>query len=225
VRIAAGTLTIAPGDWEATGVVRWHREDVSSFLIDAHEVTEARWARCVADGACPPRPRRGEPALPMTGVDVHDAAGLCAHEGGRLPTEAALAFAAAGPGGRRYPWGPTGFVCRRAAWGLARGPCAEGAVGPEIVGAHPAGATADGVHDLAGNVAEWTSPPAARASLDRARRPGDAGGPIGADGRVAVLGGAWDDVEAAALRTWARRHVPAGERSSRIGFRCAYDTP
>lgn len=213
VDVAGGTLTVAPGDWEASGVVRWHREEIAPFRIDVHEVTEARWSRCVAAGACPALPLRGEPGLPVTGVDVTEAAALCAFEGGRLPTESELAFAAAGPGGRRYPWGRTGFVCRRAAWGLVEGPCAEGASGPEIVGAHPAGATPEGVHDLAGNVAEWAL-----------AAPGD-----GAVAHV-VLGGAYDDVEAAALRTWSRRVAPgapgAGEvqgaqRRPTIGFRCA----
>lgn len=232
VRVTAGTLTVAPGDWEASGVVRWHRQDVAAFELDAHEVTEARWSRCVDAGACPALPLRGEPGLPVTGATAVEASGLCAHEGGRLPTEGELAFAAAGPGGRRYPWGATGFVCRRAAWGLVRGPCAEGAVGPEIVGAHPAGATPDGIHDLAGNVAEWTErtdqasgggPPGAPAS-----KPPPVSGPppaSGQDGERAVLGGAFDDVEAAALRTWSRRRAGAGERRASIGFRCAYDTP
>lgn len=201
IEIAAATLTIAPGDWEASGVVRWRSEPVDSFRIDAHEVTESRWRACVEAGACPDAPRRGEPGLPVTGVTAKEAAALCAHEGGRLPTEAELAMAAAGPGGRRYPWGPTGFVCRRAAWGLVRGPCGHGARGPELAGAHPAGATPDGIHDLAGNVAEWTAPTA---------------------GRAAVLGGAYDADEAAALRTWSRRLVDDGTRSATIGFRCAW---
>lgn len=217
VRVAGGTLTVAPGDWEASGVVRWHRQEVGAFDLDAHEVTEARWARCAAAGACAAVPLRGEPGLPVTGVTADEASALCAHDGGRLPTEAELAFAAAGPGGRRYPWGPTGFVCRRAAWGLVRGPCAEGATGPEIVGAHPAGATPDGIHDLAGNVAEWTAAPAPPGGAPFDGAPSDRG-----LAQRAVLGGAFDDVEAAALRTWSRRLVAAGERRASIGFRCAY---
>ncbi len=201
IAIPGGTLTVAPGDWEATGVVRARTERVEPFQIDAFELTEARWLACVQAKACPELPALGEPGLPRTGVTATEAALACAFEGGRLPRESELAFAAAGPEGRRYPWGRSGFVCRRAAWGLGRGPCAEGATGPEIVGAHPAGATPLGVHDLAGNVAEWTSPE------------GD---------RAAVLGGAWDDVEAAALRTWSRREEPQGARSDRIGFRCVY---
>lgn len=201
IEIPTATLTLAPGDWEASGVVRWRSETVQAFAIDAHEVTESRWRACIDAGACPALPMRGEPGVPVASVTAPEAAALCVHEGGRLPTEAELAMAAAGPGGRRYPWGPTGFVCRRAAWGLVRGPCGEGATGPEIAGAHPAGATPEGVHDLAGNVAEWTAPEG---------------------GRAAVLGGAYDATEAAALRTWSRRVVDEHARSPTIGFRCAW---
>ncbi len=201
VAVAGGALSVAPADWEASGITSFHAQQVAPFVIDAHEVTEARWAACVEAGACARIPLRGEPGLPVAGVTAREASALCAHEGGRLPTEAERAMAAAGGGSRRYPWGPTGFVCRRAAWGLVRGPCAEGAGGPEIVGAHPAGATPEGAHDLAGNVAEWTQP---------------------VDGRAAVLGGAYDDAEAAALRTWARRVEPEDARRATIGFRCAH---
>ncbi len=204
VEIEGGTLTVAPADWEATGIVRPRRETVARFAVDAFEVDESRYHACVARAACPPLARRGEPGLPQTEVTAAEAARFCEAEGGRLPTEAELAFAAAGPGGRRYPWGPTGFVCRRAAWGLVTGPCAIGATGPEIVGAHPAGKSPEGVHDLSGNVAEWTQP----------------------DGQTAVvLGGSYRDVEAAALRTWSRGRQDIRERSPSVGFRCAYGVP
>lgn len=199
--IEGGTLAVAPADWEATGLVKPRREEVARFAIDVYEVDEARWTACVERGACPRLATSGEPGLPQTRVAVAEAARLCADEGGRLPTESELAFAAAGPGGRRYPWGPTGFVCRRAAWGLVAGPCASGAAGPEIVGAHPAGASPEGVHDLSGNVAEWTTP--------------------SGDGAF-VLGGSFRDVEAASLRTWSRARRDVNERSDAIGFRCAY---
>src|SRR5438552_3017582 len=58
---------------------------------------------------------------------------------------------------RRYPWGDTGAVCRRAAWGLANGPCATKGRSPDTVGAHPDGASRMGVFDMAGNVAEWVT--------------------------------------------------------------------
>src|SRR6185503_21054203 len=100
---------------------------------------------------------------------------------GALPSRDQLAFAAAGQTGRRYAWGDTGAVCRRAAWGLASGPCAEGASGPEIAGAHPDGASPEGVLDLAGNVAEWSAPDRADAPVAEVR-----GGSF-ADGAASAL--------------------------------------
>jgi formylglycine-generating enzyme required for sulfatase activity len=100
--------------------------------------------------------------------------------------------------------GDTGVVCRRAAWGLSNGPCATGGTGPDTAGAHPAGASPAGVHDLAGNVAEWA------ASRDAP------------EGHADALGGSWADAEAAALRGWNRRTAPKGAREAVIGFRCVY---
>ncbi|MDB4941803.1 MAG: hypothetical protein JWP97_1337, partial [Labilithrix sp.] len=114
--------------------------------------------------------------------------------------------AAAGDRPRRYPWGDTGAVCRRAAWGLARGPCGKGATGPDTVGAHPDGATPLGIHDLAGNVAEWVE------ASDAAAR-----------GLAVVRGGSFETDLATDLRTWVRREVPEGTREPSIGFRCAYE--
>jgi formylglycine-generating enzyme required for sulfatase activity len=202
--VAAGTLHALPGDWEAEGVVGPREIAIASFRIDAHEVTEERYRACAAEGACRPIPSGGEPGLPVVGITRDEAAGFCSWANGSLPSPDQLAFAAAGPEGRRYAWGDTGAVCRRAAWGLRSGPCAYAAVGPDLVGAHPDGATPGGIFDLAGNVAEWTTT-------------------TGADSDLAeVRGGSWADGAASALRAWSRRELRADSRSSEIGFRCVY---
>ncbi|MGK4008465.1 SUMF1/EgtB/PvdO family nonheme iron enzyme [Sorangium sp. So ce1036] len=207
VRIAAGTLRLGPSDWEAQGLVDPRAVFVPAFSLDAFEVTEARYAACVAAAACAPLPLRGEPGLPVTGITLGEAARYCAFVGGALPSRDQLAFAAAGPSSRRYPWGDTGAVCRRAAFGLRAGPCGWGATGPELAGSHPDGAAIhpDGrVFDLAGNVAEWAAP----------ERTGQ---------RISgIHGGSWSDGAAAALRTWNRRIVPDSTRATDIGFRCAH---
>lgn len=207
IALPGGTLRIGPGDWEAQGAVEPFTADVPPFQIDAFEVTEARYAACESAGACAPVPRSGEPGRAIAGVTLAEASRFCAWAGGSLPTVAELAFATAGPLGRRYAWGDTGAVCRRAAWGLIRGPCGESADGPEIAGSHPDGATPAGVHDLSGNVAEWTRPLDPSASLAEAR------------------GGSWADGAASALRSWHRRLLPTSTRSPEIGFRCAYPSP
>jgi len=200
VTIPATTVTIGPSDWEAQGRLAARVVRAGPFAIDAYEVTVGRAFCPTCPLADPKLFRPDDPARAASGVTLEQARAYCKQHGGRLPTEDEWIVAAAGDKPRRYPWGDTGAVCRRAAWGLAKGPCASGADGPDTVGAHPDGATPLGVHDLAGNVAEWVeaTPPAVR-------------------------GGAWDTELATELRTWTRREVPSDARESTIGFRCAYD--
>ena len=204
VTLARQHLRIGAGDWEAQGVVTPREADVPPFAIDAFEVTEARWADCARATTCAPREPATEPGLPVTAVTFDDAATFCRWAGGRLPTRDELAVAISRDGSRRYPWGDTGAVCRRGAWGLLTGPCATSGAGPDVVASHPDGSSREGVHDLAGNVAEWAVPPHADHHL--------------AD----VLGGSWQDGEAAALRGWNHRSVAKTTRAPTIGFRCVY---
>jgi formylglycine-generating enzyme required for sulfatase activity len=176
--------------------------EVGAFLIDSHEQTEGEYAECVATGPCPPAPSRGEPGLPQARITAEEAETYCRFREGRLPTDDELAFATMGSEGRRYPWGETGAVCRRVAFGLEQGPCAHDSGGPQLAGSHSSGATADGIHDLAGNVAEWTRP---------------------IDGVSSVRGGSWRDVGAEAVRAWSFVRLDPGTRSPAVGFRCVYE--
>jgi len=192
VLVPETTMVLGPSDWEAEGRVTPRTIHVAPFRIDAFEVTAGRWGGAV----------RGDAARAASGMTADEAAAFCARRaaGGRLPTEdewivAAVSGTTPTP---RYPWGDTGAVCRRAAWGLGVGPCARAADGPDTVGAHPSGDSALGLHDLAGNVAEWVAP-----------------------GRAAK-GGSWASDLAADLRIWERIELSVGARDPRVGLRCVY---
>jgi len=200
VLIQAASIAVGPSDWEAEGRVAPRSVHVQAFRIDAFEVTRGRWNADVWK-----QDPWQDRARAVSGVTRGDAELYCANHGGRLPTEDEWMVAAASTMNppRRYPWGDTGAVCRRAAWGLDTGPCARGAHGPDTVGAHPDGDSPLGMHDLAGNVAEWVAAETA-------------------DGPGIAKGGSWADALASDLRIWARLEVDPGAHDERVGLRCAY---
>jgi formylglycine-generating enzyme len=194
-----GRVSLGAEDWEAEGVVAPRSAVVAAFSLDSTEVTLERWDHCTRAGACRTIDEQ-EPGAPVRGIDPKEAEAFCRFEGGRLPTSDEWLFAAMGAEGRRFPWGSTGLVCRRAAFGLVDGPCAHGAAGPELAGSRLDGATPEGALDLAGNVAEWTSE-----------------GP----GRYVARGGSFRSRTALELKSWSFEVLAPKARAA--GFRCAYD--
>ncbi|MGH4020501.1 MAG: formylglycine-generating enzyme family protein [Pseudonocardiaceae bacterium] len=108
--------------------------------------TPVTWSQC---GRTPPPGI--SPTAPVTGLTYQEAAVLAVEIGGRLPTSVEWEWMAIGPSHRRYPWGDEEWTPARA---NLRGSCRGQ---PTSVNLHPAGATPDGLHDVAGNVWEWTS--------------------------------------------------------------------
>jgi formylglycine-generating enzyme required for sulfatase activity len=201
VLVPAASIAVGPSDWEAQGQVETRTIHVEAFRIDAFEVTRGMLT-----------PGSPDPFRAASGVNREEASAFCALQGGRLPTEDEWVVAAdsAMTPPRRYAWGDTGAVCRRAAWGLESGPCASGADGPDTVGAHKDGDSPLGLHDMAGNVAEWVS--------DERSRLGE--GPQTNNG--IAKGGSWRAALAADLRIWARLELPPEAHDARVGFRCVY---
>jgi formylglycine-generating enzyme required for sulfatase activity len=93
-------------------------------------------------------PGRGD--YPVVFVTQEDAVAYAASVGKLLPTEAMWERAARGPEGRTYPWGEAPLSPERANCDFRYG-------GTLPVGCLPAGATPEGIFDLAGNVKEWTT--------------------------------------------------------------------
>ncbi len=201
VHIQGQVVSVGGGDWEGNRAPS-AKTRVRGFEIDNVEVSGARYAECVAAKSCSALSSADDPALPVRNVSAAQAQAFCAWASGRLPSGSEWLLAAAGKEGRRFPWGSTGLVCRRAAFGIADGPCASGALSPEAPGSRPDGATPDGVLDLSGNIAEWT---------------------LDADGSVRARGGSYQSRGAAELKTWAAEERQAA--APHIGFRCVYPPP
>lgn len=191
---------------------------VESFWIDRLEVSLGDYTHCVRQGACrpltyPEGARRFErPELPVVFVTWHEAAAYCAFRGARLPTEEEFERAARGAAGRRFPWGQRFHtaLANHGRWGVARGEPGDGYEELAPVDSFAGGATPEGVLQLAGNVAEWTSskyapyPPSA---------PPSAGNRVVRGGHY-LASPSW-------LRGAARRQEPPQRRAAYLGFRCA----
>lgn len=203
-----------------------HRVRLSAFALDRYEVTVQRFAVCVEAGACSEPGRQGQPgctyepsessaALPVTCVDWQQAATFCEWDGGRrLPTEAEWEYAARSSASWSYPWGDL-FACDRAAVG-GGGYCPQNAGGqPAVVGGYPSGDSPEGIHDLAGNVAEWVSDRVAKYPSDAVVDP--AGGESGQ--ARGLRGGSWL-LHPVYARGFVRVAVSQAS-SGNWGFRCA----
>ncbi len=131
---------------------------LKSFYIDRYEVTNRRYKIYRDDvGAIPPPNWKndthpeGQDDHPVVWVNWFDATNFCQWAGKALPTEKQWERAARGSKGSQYPWGDR-FDATLA--NLPQSPGSKNTPGP--VGAHPKGASPEGVHDLIGNVWEWT---------------------------------------------------------------------
>jgi formylglycine-generating enzyme required for sulfatase activity len=214
-RPLAPELGVGQAFWDRNGtVVRVPaRGQQRGFLVDWTEVSVADYARCVAEGACTPALDRpgcysgelAKGAYPVNCVDQRQAQAWCAWAGRRLCTQDEHAWAARGPGDAIYPWGDAPPACERVVMdargqqGPAGGPgCGRGSPWP--VGSRPAGASAAGVLDISGNVAEWVL--------------GDPGG---------AAGGGYMDKAPEELQRGGLRPLPPDLAVPDVGFRCCLD--
>ena len=167
-----------------------------------------------ADWRHPAGPRSSTAGLdehPVVQVSANDAAAFARHYRLRLPSEAEWEFAARGLDGRRYPWGDAPAEegnLRRANFGTLEC-CApsrrDGFARTAPVGRFAAGVSPFGLHDMAGNVWEWTS----------SRFPG-------APEDVVIRGGGWGN-DPYCLRVSYRHGNPPDIGLDMVGFRCATD--
>jgi formylglycine-generating enzyme required for sulfatase activity len=135
------------------------------------------------------------PNQPAIGVTWYEAEAYAKAHGARLLTLDERMQIMRGDGNRPYPWGQP--------FGQRNANTREEAVGkPSAVGLFQQDQTPEGICDLAGNVAEWTS--------DHA------------DDERVIHPGSWN---APSMSAWAKARalVPPKTRSADLGFRIARD--
>jgi serine/threonine-protein kinase len=174
------------------------KKELPEFWIDKTPVTNAEFARFVAETGHPAPQHWGE-AIPPKEIETHpvvyvswkDAVDYAEWAGKRLPTEEEWEKAARGADGRKYPWGdetPTPELCN----------FKQNEGGTTPVGKYsPQGDSPYGCVDMSGNVWEWTA-----TDYDKSRK---------------VLRGAAGTI---VKRTSARPNVPPVSRFDYYGFRC-----
>jgi serine/threonine protein kinase len=165
------------------------------------------------------RVRPGHAALPVTQVSWYGAKLFCEAVGKRLPTEDEWEAAARGSEDRRFPWGNELPRCADVTipndGKLVPVSSSACATEPSVreVGSAAQDVTPDGVHDLAGNVSEWTASP--YTPDDRIAQP-QAGS---VDTARVFRGGSW--AESVMARTSGRNRLTPSLMGANIGFRCA----
>jgi formylglycine-generating enzyme required for sulfatase activity len=176
---------------------------MGDFLLDVYEVTVEEYQSCVRAGECEAagksyhcnaRKRVRNRRHPINCVDFQDADAFCKWAGKRLPTDWEWEWAArGGSDGRTFPWGEAEPTADLVMW--------ESSDGTAPVGSKPRGRSKHGVHDLSGNVWEWTSSTEGEARFLR--------------------GGGWRYPGAAGVSASYRLPMQSSARDIDFGFRCA----
>jgi iron(II)-dependent oxidoreductase len=186
----------------------WHEEALPA-LLDFVDQTGAPGPRYWHDGQY----AAGDERLPVVGVSWYEAWAYARWAGKKLPTDAEWTKAGAWPvesapgriAQRRYPWGESFDVRRANLYGAAKQK-------PLPVDEFPGGMSVGGIHQLIGNVWEWTATPLVEL--------GDATLHV-SESVISIRGGAFDTY----FENQATCHYQSGEhplsRRPNIGFRLA----
>ena len=213
-----------------------HPVELNTFWIDKFEVTAAGYQACVDAGACMAAMaattekrcnsgrEEGDKHLdhPINCVSWEQASSYCAWMGNRLPTEAEWEKAARGTDERPFPWGDT--FDRN----LLHSNQLGGSAQTRPVGSHPNGISPYGVHDMSGNVLEWTADFFAREdysrySLDTPTK--DPHGPVSGNNRAVRSSAFNTSNQPEFLTTTVRTGSPPQTQVPELGFRCVHSAP
>lgn len=200
-----------------------HSVKLNAFWIDQTEVTNAMYAKCVANGGACIEPTNTSSNshssyygnsefnnYPVLYVDWNMANAYCAWADRRLPTEAEWEKAARGIDARTYPWGNDAPNNKFLNYNSAIGDTTE-------VGKYPDGTSIYGAYDMAGNVWEWVSSIYQPYPYDG----NDGREDLGSSGSRVVRGGSWNVINYGVRSTYRFRVGPSTISYFDIGFRCA----
>ncbi len=180
---------------------------VADFCASRFEVQTSEFEACVSADKCEPARgkmftcnsvEKGRGDHPINCIDHSQAVAVCEFQGGRLPTEIEWEYLARGGAEMRsYPWGeehPDDHTCWKTNGSCKVGAFAEGAFG---------------LHDVVGNVWEWTDSWFGRYPWPQA------------EGRHKVYkGGSWSRRFEKWMRPTLRNRLDPQKFGSHLGVRC-----
>jgi formylglycine-generating enzyme required for sulfatase activity len=200
---------------------------LTAFAIDIYEVTNAQYRQFIEAGGYTTQnlwsadgwgwvrnqDRRqpsywdnaqlNAPEQPVVGVSWYEAEAYCRWAGKLLPTEPQWDKACRGDDKRSFPWGNTPL--QQSVASVSDSSAERQFSTPAVVGSVPQTQSPYGVHDLAGNVLEWTQ--------------------TARDGQQFVLCGGSGDVQSPHVGCGVRYTLLPGISANFIGFRCVATTP
>lgn len=165
---------------------------------------------------------KGQATHPVVRVDYQDAKAYARWAGLRLMTEAEYQRAVRGNGKDWYTWGPE--------WDPSKAANRDSPGNHSFpVGSFPAGANAQGIQDLGGNVWEWTSSPfepypkwhVHELKVGSGRNAQTKHGLVDWDANQRVVVGGAYATSGIAIRCTTRRPTERTQATEALGFRCA----
>jgi iron(II)-dependent oxidoreductase len=188
-------------------------QEIWPHIIDFKDLTGTPGPRFWRNG----RHNRRLGDHPVVGVCCYEAIAYACWAGYRLPSESEWQMAASwrirssANVLRRYPWGDAFDVRRCNIWASGLGQTVP-------VNGYEAGIAPNGIHQLVGNVWEWTA-----SDFDMG---GENGEPVVGDMLLkSIRGGAFDTYFPSQATSCFRTGLASLARAHNVGFRCAMDLP
>lgn len=235
---------IAPGLWLRQQILKWQAASplievpatqltlessttpiaVPRYYMEKYEVSNKQYSLCVQANACevPVDPKAYQDANfanhPVVYVTAYQADNYCRWLGRRLPTSLEWLRVTRGPNGSSWPWGQEPIDPSRVNMSFINSPSA----GTAPADSYPEGRSGipEGIHNLIGNVWEWTATPLKQDPYSANPEWKEAIIKRTIVGLI-VLGGAYRSDAAAEDWTTMQNPSPPSRAEPWLGFRCA----